>query len=43
LLMVKGGESRGDPCRDGKHMYYGAYEEAARQLAGFIGRTIQKQ
>jgi hypothetical protein len=43
LLMVKGGESRGDPCRDGKHMYYGAYDEAARQLAVFIGRVIAKQ
>lgn len=43
LLMVKGGEAKGDPCRDGKHMYYGAYEEAAKQLEGFINRVIQKQ
>jgi hypothetical protein len=43
LLAVKGGEAKGDPCRDGKHMYYGAYEEAARQLEGFINRVIQKQ
>ena len=43
LLTVKGGEARGDPCRDGKHMYFGAYEEAAGQLAGFIGRNIQAQ
>lgn len=43
LLTVRGGEAKGDPCRDGKHMYYGAYEEAARQLEGFINRVIQKQ
>ncbi len=41
LSAVKGGESHGEPCHDGKHMYYGAYEEAARQLAGFLEKAIQ--
>jgi len=41
LLVVNGGEERGDPCRDGKHMYLGAYEEAARQLADFLVRAVK--
>ena len=41
LLLVTGGESKGDPCRDGRHMYYGVNEEAAKLLAGFIGRTVR--
>jgi hypothetical protein len=36
LAVVKGGESSGDPCRDGKHMYFGAYDEAARFVEEFI-------
>lgn len=41
LLLVTGGESHGDPCRDGRHMYYHADEEAARLLAGFIENAVR--
>lgn len=41
LLVVKGGQEQGDPCRNGKHMYLGAYEEAARQLADFLVRVVK--
>jgi hypothetical protein len=43
LAVVTGGESRGDPCRDGKHMYYGAHEEAAKKLAEFLEKAIQNK
>ena len=36
LSTVKGGEEKGDPCRDGRHMYLGAYEEAARFVEQFV-------
>ena len=39
LAVVKGGEERGDPCRDGRHMYLGAYEEAARLVEQFVARN----
>lgn len=39
LATVKGGQPRGDPCRDGRHMYFGAYEEAARFVEQFIMRN----
>ncbi len=41
FLVVKGGEEQGDPCRNGKHMYLGSYEEAARQLADFLVRAVK--
>lgn len=43
IAVVKGGESHGDPCRDGKHMYYGAYEEAAKHLVNFIEKVTPTQ
>jgi hypothetical protein len=43
LSVVRSGQSHGDPCRDGKHMYYGAYEEAAKQLAGFLDKVTQNK
>lgn len=45
IATVKGGEEVGDPCRNGYHMYVGAYEEAAKFVEKFISRnhpTIEK-
>lgn len=39
LATVKGGSSRGDPCRDGHHMYLGALDEAARLVEQFVTRN----
>ena len=41
FMTVKGGQEQGDPCRNGKHMYLGAYEEAAALLADFLGRATR--
>lgn len=41
LMVVRGGSSRGDPCRDGKHMYFGAYAEAAGLIADFIRKNFR--
>ncbi len=40
IAVVRGGESSGDPCRDGKHMYFGAYDEAARFVNDFIQQHV---
>ena len=39
FAMVKGGQERGNPCRDGYHMYLGAHDAAARLLEQFISRN----
>jgi hypothetical protein len=39
FATVKGGDSRGNPCRDGRHMFFGAYEEAAKLIDQFIKRN----
>jgi hypothetical protein len=39
FAIIRGGEEKGDPCRDGRHMYFGAYEEAARHVEQFILRN----
>lgn len=39
FAAVQGGQEQGDPCRNGKHMYSGAYEDAARRLADFLARN----
>jgi len=39
FATIKGGEEKGDPCRDGRHMYFGAYEEAAKFVEQFIMRN----
>ena len=41
LLTVTGGQEEGDPCRNGKHMYLGAHEEAAGKLADFLTRATR--
>ncbi len=41
FLTVKGGESKGEPCRDGYHMYHGSYDMAAEHIAKFILRHLQ--
>ena len=43
LAAVTGGQSRGDPCRDGTHMYYGAYEEAAASVSKFVDEHVLKK
>jgi hypothetical protein len=40
LGVVKGGDASGDPCRDGRHMFLGAYEEAAHLLSEFINNHV---
>ncbi len=40
LGTVRGGDASGDPCRDGKHMFLGAYEEAARFVSDFISSQV---
>lgn len=40
MAVVKGGDASGDPCRDGKHMYLGAYEEAARFVDEFVASQV---
>lgn len=39
FATVRGGQERGNPCRDGHHMYLGAYEDAARLVEQFIARN----
>jgi hypothetical protein len=39
LSTVKGGEEKGDPCSDGRHMYLGAYEEAAKLIEQFLSQN----
>jgi hypothetical protein len=39
LATIRGGEEKGDPCRDGHHMYVGAYQEAAKFVEQFITRN----
>ena len=39
FAVVKGGQERGNPCRDGHHMYLGAYDEAASLVEQFISRN----
>jgi hypothetical protein len=41
FLTVTGGESKGEPCRDGYHMYHGSYDMAAEHIAKFILRHLQ--
>ena len=41
LLIVKGGWEEGDPCRNGKHMYLGAFEDAAGKLSDFLTRATR--
>lgn len=41
FMLVKGGQEQGDPCRNGKHMYFGARDEAAGLLADFLGRATR--
>ncbi len=36
LATITGGEERGDPCRDGRHMYFSAHEEAAKAVGQFL-------
>jgi hypothetical protein len=39
FATVKGGQERGNPCRDGHHMYLSAYDDAARLVEQFIARN----
>jgi len=39
FATVKGGDQRGAPCRDGRHMFFGAHEEAAKLIDQFIKRN----
>ena len=34
-VLVKGGETEGDPCRSGYHMFYGASQEVYRAIDSF--------